>query len=123
MKGEADIVAHVTAATGVAEQEARRVIDAVLGFLSASAVAGEEVTHPSLGSIRTRKRPDGKTVWRLAPAGAPKPERPAKPAGGGGKAGGGKAEGRKAGGGGKGAGRGAGGKARRRGGRGGAGQG
>ena len=88
MKGESDVVAHVAAATGVAEQEVRRVVDAAFAFLSASAVAGEEVSHPSLGAIRPRQREkDGTTVtvYRFAPAGAPQ----AGPAGGGRKAGGG----------------------------------
>jgi len=72
MKGEPDIVAHVASATGVAEQEVRRVIDAAFGYLRASLLAGEPVVHPSLGSIKPRERQVGgrtRTVYRLDPEG------------------------------------------------------
>jgi hypothetical protein len=90
MKDESDVVAHVTAATGVAEAEVRRVVDAAFGFLRSSALAGEEVRHPSLGAIRPRRREvDGvtRTVIRFLPDG---------------ESGGGKAAGGSAGGGGAG---------------------
>ena len=98
MKGESDVVAHVVAATGVGEAAVRRVVEAAFGYLRASALAGEEVAHPSLGTIRPRQREsDGKTVFRFLPGGSE---------GGGAKA----AGGRKAGGGGERAGGGAGGR-------------
>ena len=98
MKGESDVVAHVVAATGIGEAEVRRVVEAAFGYLRASALAGEEVAHPSLGTIRPRQREsDGKTVFRFLPGGSE---------GGGAKA----AGGRKAGGGGERAGGGAGGR-------------
>jgi hypothetical protein len=73
MKGESDVVAHVVAATGVAEAEVRRVIEAAFGFVKSSALAGEQVDHPSLGTIRPRQRDKGgvtKTVFRFLPEGA-----------------------------------------------------
>ena len=71
MKGESDVVAHVVAATGIGEAEVRRVVEAAFGFLRASALAGEEVAHPSLGTIRPRQREsDGKTVFRFLPGGS-----------------------------------------------------
>jgi len=72
MKGESDVVAHVVAATGIAEAEVRRVIDAAFGFLKSSALAGEAISHPSLGAIRPRQREkDGvtKMVFRFVPEG------------------------------------------------------
>lgn len=89
MKGESDVVAHVASATGLGEQEVRRVVDAAFAFLSASALAGEEISHPSLGAIRPRQREkDGSTVtvYRFRPAGAP--EAPSAPKRGGGRKGG-----------------------------------
>jgi len=109
MKGEAEVVQHVVAATGIGEDEARRVIDAAFGFVRSTALAGEAVSHPSLGAIRPRQRERNgvtETVFRFAPdpgqAGAGKPKRQADAGSGGKGAGGGKGRGA---GGGKGAGR------------------
>jgi len=99
MKGESDVVAHVAAATGIAEPEVRRVVDAAFAFLSASALAGEEVSHPSLGAIRSRQREKAGatvTVYRFRPAGAPEVPKARKA---GGRGAGGGAGGRRRGGG------------------------
>ncbi len=94
MKTQQELIEHVTAATGVARADVRKVVDAAFAFVRESALAGSGLVHPSLGAVRVRERTgkDGetKTVYRFDPT--------AK-AGGGGKGGagkGGKRAGRKA---------------------------
>jgi nucleoid DNA-binding protein len=73
MKTEQELIEHVTAATGMAEAEVRKAVDAAFAFVRESALSGAGLVYPALGAIKVRERigKDGtpKTVYRFDPSG------------------------------------------------------
>jgi nucleoid DNA-binding protein len=72
MKKKRDIIDHVAAATGIARADVGKVVDAAFAFLRQSALAGDDVSHPSLGRIRVKagaagEGGEGKTRYRYLP--------------------------------------------------------